>query len=113
MEVFEITEPIAVRDLYLTDTQGSKRKVQVLIGKPEPFPESEGYSCPFQIVGIGSEKVKYAAGIDAVQALQLVMVMIGATPQFLKRKLAEIFGGKAAVKATMVSLFLTRNEALR
>lgn len=87
MEVFEIAETIAVRDLYLTDTQGSKRKVQVLIGKPEPFPESEGYYCPFQIVGIGSEKLKYAAGIDAVQALQLGMVMIGAALQFLNKEI--------------------------
>ncbi len=36
------------------------------------------YFCPFQIAGLGDERVRYAAGIDSVQALQLVMTMVGA-----------------------------------
>jgi hypothetical protein len=86
MDLNEIQEVIATRELSLDEPQGI-RKVTVSLGKPEPFPEAEGYCCPFQILGIGSEKVKYAAGIDAVQALQLVMVMIGATLQFLAKEI--------------------------
>jgi hypothetical protein len=78
---------IAVRELSFTDNNNSKNKLVVAIGKPEPFPNSEGYYCPFQISGGGSEKIKYAAGIDAVQSLQLVMEMIGATLQFMSKEL--------------------------
>jgi hypothetical protein len=35
--------------------------------------------CPFQIIGIGTENVRAAYGIDAFQTLQLVMVIIGAS----------------------------------
>jgi hypothetical protein len=55
-----------------------EEKVTVLIGKPEKFPDEDDYFCPYQIVGVGSERVRHAAGVDAVQALQLAMQMIGA-----------------------------------
>ena len=87
MDLNEIQEVIATRELSLDEPQGITRKVTVSIGKPEPFPDAEGCYCPFQILGIGSETVKYAAGIDAVQALQLVMIMIGATLQFLTKEI--------------------------
>lgn len=83
----EIGEIIASRELHLRDKQDSKKTLLVLIGKPQPSPDSGGYYCPFQISGVGSEEIKYAAGVDSVQALQLVMVMIGATLRFLKEEL--------------------------
>jgi hypothetical protein len=55
--------------------------VKVLLGKPEKLPDGPDFYCPFQIVGMGSDKVRCAYGIDAFQAIQLAMTAIGA---FLK-----------------------------
>jgi len=38
--------------------------------------------CPYQILGIGDERVRCAGGVDAVQALQLAMEMIGSELYF-------------------------------
>lgn len=83
MYLDELGEIIAVRELYIAEEREFERKIQVSIGKPQPFPDSDGYYCPFQIVGVGGEEIKYAAGVDAVQSLQLVMLIIGATLNFL------------------------------
>jgi len=89
MYLDNIGEVIAIRELYLTHEQEPERKIQVVIGKPQAFPDSGGYYCPFQIVGVGPEHIKYAAGVDGIQALQLVMVMLGATLKFLNEELNE------------------------
>jgi len=91
MDLRELKETIAVRELSFTERQGSTRNVKISIGKPEPFPDSEGYYCPFQISGAGSETIRYAAGVDAVQALQLVMVMIGTRLKFLATEIEGEF----------------------
>ena len=52
--------------------------VKVLLGKPEKLPDGPDFYCPFQIVGMGPEKVRCAYGIDAFQAIQLAMSAIGA-----------------------------------
>jgi hypothetical protein len=53
--------------------------VSVIMGKLQRFPDGhEDYFCPFQITGIGDEKVRYGAGIDAFQAVYLTLQMIGA-----------------------------------
>ncbi len=73
---------IAKRDLLL----GRERRVQVLIGKPEPFPDGIDWYCPYQITGIGSERVWWAGGVDSVQALVLALQNVGAwlvsSPEF-------------------------------
>ncbi len=81
-----VGQTIATRDLLLTNETGESRKVEVLIGKPQPAPDAPVFYCPFQIRGVGSERVKYAAGIDAVQSLQLVMLMIAADLKFLNQE---------------------------
>ena len=87
MYLDDIGDIIAVREFYLTENDEPNRIVKVSLGKPKAFPDSGGYYCPFQISGAGAENIKYAAGVDAIQALQLAMVMIGATLQFLNREL--------------------------
>jgi hypothetical protein len=87
MYLDNIGEIIARRELHVGNPTEPQRKVQVLIGKPVAFPDSGGYYCPFQIVGVGAEQIKYAAGVDAIQSLQLVMLMLGATLQFLNEGL--------------------------
>ena len=63
---------------------GQLTAITVKLGKPVEFPEGSGYYAPFQITGTGSEKIKYAGGVDAIQALQLAMKMIGATLSALR-----------------------------
>lgn len=65
---------IATREFHTPDG----KTVTVFIGKPESFPDGNDYYCPYQITGIKRDRVRYAAGIDAVQALGLVFRMIGA-----------------------------------
>ena len=49
--------------------------VSVRLGIPQPIPGAPygDYYCPYQIVGVGNEKVRYAGGVDAVQALELAL----------------------------------------
>jgi hypothetical protein len=74
MKLKSLEAIIAVREL---DLEGGGH-VTVLIGKPEKFPDSEDYYCPYQIVGIKRSSIRYAGGVDAVQALDLALKMIGA-----------------------------------
>jgi hypothetical protein len=83
MQVVDLGDVIATRSL--SDSAKGDRKVVVSIGRPQRFPDSDDYYCPFQITALGRERVKYAAGVDAIQALQLVMKMIGAELEALER----------------------------
>ena len=53
-------------------------EVWVRLGMPRPFPDDprENYYCPYQITGIGDTKVRYAGGVDAVQALELALHLL-------------------------------------
>ena len=74
MRIDKIETIIAARELYLFND----KKVTVIIGKPDKFPDSDDYYCPYQISGIGNGNIRYAGGIDGVQALLLALNMIGA-----------------------------------
>src|ERR1051325_8632364 len=78
MKIDNIGEVIAVRKLLLSRGDAGNRTVVVKLGMPRQFPDSTDYYAPFQITGIGSGKLKYAGGVDAFQAIQLAMKMIGA-----------------------------------
>lgn len=54
------------------------REVRVDIGQPRKEADQSDYLCPYRIAGIGDERIRYAVGIDAVQALLLTMKKIGA-----------------------------------
>jgi len=88
---FEILdEIIATRMLHVIDDQGNKRPVSVFIGKPQPDTEASGYTCPYQVIGIGSQKTHLARGTDAIQALQSAIKLTGASLHYLNNEL----GGK-------------------
>ena len=88
---FEILdEIIATRMLHVIDDQGNKRPVSVFIGKPEPADDLSGYICPYQVIGIGSQKTHVARGTDAIQALQSALMLTGASLHHLNNEL----GGK-------------------
>jgi|SRR5215472_1029963 len=89
MHLEDLGDVIATRILLIDDVTGSERTVTVRIGRPQMFSEPpDDYFVPYQIAGAGSEKVRYGAGVDAVQALQLVMKMIGADLEALNREYA-------------------------
>lgn len=74
MKLTSVGTVVAVRKLRLAKGD----KVTVVIGKPKKFRSESDYYCPYQIVGIGDEIVRYAGGVDPVQALQLALRQIGA-----------------------------------
>jgi hypothetical protein len=74
MKVKSLGTIIATRKLALR----GRYTVTVKIGKPRKYPTPpDDYYCPFQITGLGNNKIRYAAGVDAVQALWLALQMVG------------------------------------
>ena len=81
MKLSTVGTIIAIRKLTLSD----QRTVTVRVGKPRRFRGgNDDYYCPYQILGLGDEVVRYAGGVDPVQALQLALVAIGADLGALK-----------------------------
>ena len=78
MDRIDLGSVIAERQLLYSDPENGSRLVRVLLGAPRESPGGGEWYCPWQILGIGGEKVLAAYGIDAVQSLQLAMTMIGA-----------------------------------
>src|SRR5438552_19029038 len=73
MDLTTVGDIFATRTLSLSGEDA----ISITIGKPQPFPDENGYFCPYQIVGIGNQKVRYAGGEDTVQALILCLTKIG------------------------------------
>jgi hypothetical protein len=86
MKLDSVGVPIAVRRLSLVNDP--TRAIVVTMGKPQPLPDALGddHYCPIQINGVGSEKVKYAAGVDAFQSIELAFKMIGVELAVLNRE---------------------------
>jgi hypothetical protein len=53
-------------------------EVWVRLGVPRPFPDDplNNYYCPYQVTGIGDAKVRYAGGVDSLQALELALHLL-------------------------------------
>lgn len=73
-----IGEIIATRKLYFVDESNIKRTVSVFVGKPLESPNSPGYHCSFQVIGIGTQETHVAQGLDSIHALQSALIMIAA-----------------------------------
>jgi hypothetical protein len=73
-----IADVIASRTLSLTSEFGATR-VEILIGRPQPYEGSTGYFCPVQITGLDDERVVKVGGADSYQALKLAFKIIAAT----------------------------------
>jgi hypothetical protein len=86
MELDSIGEVIAERALKRSVDGGAPQDVIVRLGKPRAFDDGSGYFSPFEIIGIGDGKVRWIAGVDAFQSLQLVLRMI---PVSLRYKSGE------------------------
>jgi hypothetical protein len=90
MKIEELGEVMAARELSLSEGDADPKTVMVRLGMPRQFPDSSSYYVPFQITGIGSEKIRYAGGVDAIQAIQLAMKTIGF---YLNKHNDEVGGG--------------------
>ncbi|WP_107688977.1 DUF6968 family protein [Neisseria wadsworthii] len=66
---------IAYRTLELAGNP--KEKVNIFIGKPEKLHEEE-WICPYRIVGAGEDMNFQIHGLDGIQVLQLVWMVIDA-----------------------------------
>lgn len=64
---------IAMRSLELA----GETPAEVTVGIKRPVPDDGPYKCEYQIVGIGSGKIRYAMGEDSMQALMLALQTIG------------------------------------
>ena len=70
---------MATRELELVDANGAHvRRVVVKLYKPRRMDDGEDWICNYRILGIGGEKLRYGAGVDAIQALLLALSIIGA-----------------------------------
>jgi hypothetical protein len=74
----ELGKIIAERHFRLGDGAGDSTSVRVVLGAPRAQPGGLEWHCPWQILGVGNEKIRGAYGVDSFQCLQLVMMMIGA-----------------------------------
>jgi Domain of unknown function (DUF6968) len=70
---------IALRTLHWVPDDGTRPTVSFAVGTPQKSPYDDiGVIVPFQITGIGPGKVKFAAGVDGIQAFLLALKMLGA-----------------------------------
>jgi hypothetical protein len=78
---FDPDDVIGRRELQLMNADGSESEVIVEIGRPRRFEDAdegqEDCYAPYRISGGGICVELYAGGVDAVQALQLVMRIVG------------------------------------
>jgi hypothetical protein len=70
---YELGAVVAKRRLHVAGQPDLE--VWVILGTPRPFPDAPhgDYYCPYQITGIGDEKVRHAGGVDSLQALELAL----------------------------------------
>ena len=53
-------DDIVAKRVYKIGRGEDTSAVTVLLGKPEQFPDSTDFFAPYQIKGIGSEKIRYS-----------------------------------------------------
>ncbi len=86
MKINDIGAAIATRRYFVAGDQDNETKIEIQIGKPQPFPNTVDFFCPVQLKGSGINKLSYAAGVDEVQALQLALKLIGAELDIINKE---------------------------
>ena len=74
----ELGNLIAERTLILRMPNGESEEVTIQVGAPQPAPDGFGWLCPWRLHRESELLVRYAAGVDAYQTLELVTAMIQA-----------------------------------
>jgi hypothetical protein len=85
MNIDSIDQVIAERRYMLSGEQAQSYEVIVRLGAPQKRQEHD-FFCPFEIVGVGDSKIRYGAGADAFQALQLTLKMIGVNLYYYRQQ---------------------------
>lgn len=67
---------IATRKLLLASGPETTTEVSISLEKPVPVTGSAEWRCAYRIVGPGANVMNYATGVDALQAVQLAIVMV-------------------------------------
>lgn len=75
MQIDSLGDVILTRKIFIVGEH--EREIVINIGKPKELEDNGDHYCPYQIVGIGNEKIRYAIGIDQIQAMQLTLSRIG------------------------------------
>ena len=75
MKLDSVGPVIATRELEISN---SKRKITIRLGTPARFPDGNDYYCPYQVLGLGRDRVFYGAGVDSMQALIHALHNMGA-----------------------------------
>jgi hypothetical protein len=83
-QLMSIGRPIAERTLCIS---GSDEAVYVRLGEPQPFPDGQDWYCPYEVITKQNKVVRFAAGVDALQALQLALKGISSQVFVLNRDL--------------------------
>jgi hypothetical protein len=80
MRTFDLGEVIAERRLTFQAQAGWSREIDVRIGRPIPDPSEPErvWVCPYQVFGLGRDRVMGIFGVDAMQALLLAVHAIPA-----------------------------------
>ena len=82
----EIGRPIAERVLSI---EGSAETVSVRLGEPQPFPDGQDWYCPYEVVHGDQKMVRFAAGVDSLQALQLALIGLASNVYVTNRELEQ------------------------
>jgi len=94
MKLDSVGQALGNRILDLKDG----RAANVIIGMPQRFPDgNDDFFCPFQIVGMGDERIRYAGGVDALQAVWLTLTMIAPFWKRARRAKAAPYPGSGKV----------------
>jgi hypothetical protein len=80
MRLETVGKVVAERTLDLdANANGARSEIRVLFGAPKRIPGSTDVYCPYQILGLGDETVRYTEGVDGAQAMYLAMEAVGTT----------------------------------
>ena len=68
---FELGEVIAEREVLFAPDVGEPHNIVVRLGRPVPDPRAPEHSwcCPYQVLGIGRDRVFAIFGMDAIAVL--------------------------------------------
>ena len=89
MKLESVGDVIATRKLLLLRDDTATAEVLVLLGKPQTGQDQQEFYWPYQLKGAGDEKVRLARGVDAFQALQLALSILGVELDVLNKKLGR------------------------
>jgi hypothetical protein len=91
MDLHKIDQVIAERRYSLLSKSGASKEIVVRLGVPNQSPDHADFFCPFEIVGLGAKEIKCGFGVDAFQALQLTLKMIGADLHYHRQRYGQGF----------------------